>query len=99
MIVSGIDVETGLGMEVEFDTHHPRGRTSRFTPTVPLAGLCRCSGEWLRRGGLQFTRHSLEEIERSIGVIHSTGVARFLPTVITGPAGGHGGGAAESGAA
>jgi len=88
MIVSGISVDTGLGIEVEFDTH------IRFVRTIPIQG----DAPWVAPAfvdvqvngfaGVDYNSPtvSLEEIERSIGVIHGTGVARFLPTVITGPA-------------
>jgi N-acetylglucosamine-6-phosphate deacetylase len=87
MIVSGTSVETGLPVEIEFD------RTIRsIRPGSPPSGLLMAPAfidlQVNGFAGVDYNspHTSHEEIERSISVIHSTGVARFLPTVITGPA-------------
>jgi N-acetylglucosamine-6-phosphate deacetylase len=88
MIVSGTSVETGLGIEVEFDTHV---RAVRQIPVLNQATLISPAFIDVQVNGFAGVDYNspstpLEEIERSIGVIHATGVARLLPTVITGPA-------------
>lgn len=88
MIVSGIDVETGLAIEIEFDTTirsiRPATSTSHSTYLSPAFIDVQVNGF----AGVDYNSPGApaEEIERSIEVIHQTGVARFLPTVITGPA-------------
>ncbi len=87
MIVTGIDVETGLPMEVEFDSH-----IRAIRPAVDVGGLyvapafldVQVNGYAGADYNSPATSHEL--IEHSIQVIHGTGVARFFPTVITGPA-------------
>jgi N-acetylglucosamine-6-phosphate deacetylase len=87
MIVSGTSVETGLPLEIEFD------RTIRAIRTgSPPSGLMIAPAfidlQVNGFAGVDYNspHTSHEEIEQSISVIHSTGVARFFPTVITGPA-------------
>jgi N-acetylglucosamine-6-phosphate deacetylase len=90
MIVSATDVETGLGVEVEFDSTIRSIRPG-------TAGAAQYSGRYVSPAfidvqvngfaGVDYNSASTaqDEIERSIEVIHATGVARFFPTVITGP--------------
>jgi N-acetylglucosamine-6-phosphate deacetylase len=88
MIVSGTDVETGLAVEVEFDTKirsiRPAAATKHSFFLAPAFVDVQVNGF----AGVDYNSPSTptDEIERSIDVIHRTGVARFLPTVITGPA-------------
>ncbi|MDQ6679023.1 MAG: amidohydrolase family protein [Acidobacteriota bacterium] len=85
MIRSGISVETGLPVEIEFDTHiraiRPGEDRNRFVAPAFLdiqvngfAGVDYNSGATPR-----------DEIVRSADAIRRTGVARFFPTVITAP--------------
>lgn len=88
MTCSGTDAETGQGIEIEFD-----GRIRRVRPA---AALPESAARFIAPGfvdiqvngfaGVDYNSAATphEEIERSIGVIHSTGVTRFFPTVITG---------------
>jgi N-acetylglucosamine-6-phosphate deacetylase len=87
LTVSGTSVETGLPVEIEFD------RTIRAVRPTTAAGNLYVAPAFIDVqvngfAGVDYNSPGAahEEIERSIAVIHSTGVARFLPTVITGPA-------------
>jgi N-acetylglucosamine-6-phosphate deacetylase len=88
MIVSGISVETGLGVEVEFDTHIRAVRAAQLPAKSLWLASAFVDVQVNGFAGVDYNSPttSLEDIDRSIEVIHSTGVARFLPTVITGPA-------------
>jgi N-acetylglucosamine-6-phosphate deacetylase len=88
MIVSGISVETGLGIEIEFDTHIRAIRPAAASSTSPYISAAFVDVQVNGFAAVDYNSYetSLEELDRSISVIHSTGVARFLPTVITGPA-------------
>jgi N-acetylglucosamine-6-phosphate deacetylase len=89
MIVSGIFPETGLPIEVEFDSKIRSVRpAAQADPGVYLSAAfidVQVNGF----AGVDYNSPASppSEIERSIDVIHRTGVARLLPTVITGPAG------------
>ena len=87
MIVSGIDVETGLGLEIEFDTRIVAVRSAAIEKGAAYLSPAFIDVQVNGFAGIDYNSplFSIEEIERSIAVIHSTGVARFLPTVITGP--------------
>jgi len=85
MIRTGVSIETGLAVEIEFDTHiraiRPGEATNVFVAPAFLdiqvngfAGVDYNSGATPR-----------DEIVRSAEAIRRTGVARFFPTVITGP--------------
>ena len=86
MKCSGRSVSTGEWIEIESDS-----TIGRVDPWLTAAG-----DEWIAPGfidlqvngfaGVDYNSPlaSLDEIERSIRVIFSTGVARFFPTVITG---------------
>jgi N-acetylglucosamine-6-phosphate deacetylase len=84
LICSGVDVETGLPIEVEFDRTiravRPGAVTDRFLS--PAFIDLQVNGF----AGVDYNSPATppEEILRSIAVIRSTGVARFFPTVITG---------------
>jgi N-acetylglucosamine-6-phosphate deacetylase len=88
MIVSGISVETGLGIEVEFDNRIRAVRPAVVPVGAPWLAPAFIDVQVNGFAGVDFNSPttSLEEIDRSIDTIHATGVARFLPTVITGPA-------------
>jgi N-acetylglucosamine-6-phosphate deacetylase len=88
MIVSGVLVETGLGVEVEFDTHIRAVRAAAVGAGAAWIAPAFVDVQVNGFAGVDYNSPaaSLEEVDRSIDVIHSTGVARFLPTVITGPA-------------
>jgi N-acetylglucosamine-6-phosphate deacetylase len=88
MFVSGISVETGLGVEIEFDTHIRAIRAVDVAAGSPWIAPAFVDVQVNGFAAVDYNSPttSLEEVDRSIGVIHSTGVARFLPTVITGPA-------------
>jgi N-acetylglucosamine-6-phosphate deacetylase len=88
MIVSGIDVETGLGVEIEFDSGIHAIRPCPDAPEGSFLAPAFIDVQVNGFAGVDYNSASTppDEIERSIGVIHSTGVARFFPTVITGPA-------------
>lgn len=86
MIVTGTHVETGIPVEIEFD------RTIRSVKPGRVKSDCFVSPAFVDIqvngfAGVDYNAPGarLEQIERSIGIIHCTGVARFLPTVITGP--------------
>jgi N-acetylglucosamine-6-phosphate deacetylase len=87
MIVSGISVETGLGTEVEFDTRVRAVRSVGLPPGSPWLSPAFVDVQVNGFAGVDYNSPATpqEDLERSIEVIHSTGVARFLPTVITGP--------------
>jgi N-acetylglucosamine-6-phosphate deacetylase len=88
MIVSGISVETGLGLEIEFDSKIRAVRSVPLQSGAPILAPAFVDVQVNGFAGVDYNSSatSQEEIERSIEVIHGTGVARFLPTVITGPA-------------
>jgi N-acetylglucosamine-6-phosphate deacetylase len=88
MIVSGISVETGLGIEIEFDSHIRSIRPATVPVDAPWLAPAFIDVQVNGFAGVDYNcpTVSLDEVERSIHAIHSTGVARFLPTVITGPA-------------
>ena len=88
MIVSGVSVETGLGVEIEFDTHVRAVREVEVEAGAAWVAPAFVDVQVHGFAGVDYNSPatSLEEVDRSIVVIHSTGVARFLPTVITGPA-------------
>jgi N-acetylglucosamine-6-phosphate deacetylase len=87
MIVSATDVGSGLPVQVEFDHSIRAVRTASASGNLFIAPAfidVQVNGF----AGVDYNspRTSHDEIDRSISVIHSTGVARLLPTVITGPA-------------
>src|SRR5260370_1371923 len=88
MIVSGVSVETGLGVEIEFDTHIRAVRPAAVGAGAAWVAPAFVDVQVNGFAGVDYNSPgtSLEEVDRSVDVIHSTGVARFLPTVITGPA-------------
>src|SRR6266436_4621482 len=91
MKCSGRNAVSGELVEVEFDS------TIRYVD--PQLGLNRDDGIFLAPGFIELQVNGLagvdfnsplashEEIHRAIGVIFSTGVTRFFPTVITGAPG------------
>ena len=87
MIVSGISVETGMGIEVEFDSHIRAIRAAQISAGGPFLSPAFVDVQVNGFAGVDYNSPVTpkEEIERSVGAIHKTGVARFLPTVITGP--------------
>jgi N-acetylglucosamine-6-phosphate deacetylase len=89
MIVSGIAVENGLGIEIEFDTHIRAVRPAEVVSNAAWLAPAFVDVQVNGFAGVDYNspRTPLEEVDRSIEVIHSSGVARLLPTVITGPAG------------
>jgi N-acetylglucosamine-6-phosphate deacetylase len=88
MIVSGISVETGSGIEIEFDSRVRSIRPLAATVGAPWVSAAFVDVQVNGFAGVDYNSPVTpqEELERSIAVIHATGVARFLPTVITGPA-------------
>jgi N-acetylglucosamine-6-phosphate deacetylase len=87
MIVSGTDVESGLGIEIEFDTHIRSIRPASVQQPGAWIAPAFIDVQVNGFAGVDYNSPSApaEEIERSIAVIHRTGVARLLPTVVTGP--------------
>jgi N-acetylglucosamine-6-phosphate deacetylase len=88
MIVSARDVETGLDVEIEFDSvvRSVRAAEGGRRPGLYVAPAfidVQVNGF----AGVDYNSSATarDEIERSIETIHATGVARFFPTVITGP--------------
>jgi N-acetylglucosamine-6-phosphate deacetylase len=86
MICYGLDPLTGAAAEVRFDTH-----IESVSPSSTHTGF-HIAPAWidLQVNGFAGVNYNdgatpLEEIARSISVLFSTGVARFYPTVITGP--------------
>lgn len=82
----GIDALSGGGIEITFDDAIQEAR-----PAAAPAGIYLAPG-WIDIqvngfAGVDYNdaRAPQEEIARSLGVLFSTGVARFYPTVITGP--------------
>jgi N-acetylglucosamine-6-phosphate deacetylase len=82
----GIDVFTGTGIEVVF-----HDAIQSVHPATAADGIFVAPG-WVDLqvngfAGVDYNhpRTSPEEIARSLGVLFSTGVTRFYPTVITGP--------------
>ncbi len=82
--LSGIDVETGLAVDVEFDSviRAVRPGTVRDRYIAPAFLDMQVNGF----AGVDYNsaRTPGEEILRSVEVIRATGVAQFFPTVITG---------------
>src|SRR5579862_7311271 len=88
MKCNGRAVFTGERVEIEFD--------SLISHVDPWMGPGADDGVWLAPGfidiqvngfaGVDYNSPAAttEELARSIGVLHSTGVTRFFPTVITG---------------
>jgi N-acetylglucosamine-6-phosphate deacetylase len=87
VIRSGFDVETGECIEIEFDTHIRAVRPSSNRDVYLLPGFVDVQVNGFAGVDYNSGATSAEEIVRSADVIRSTGVTRFFPTVITGPAG------------
>jgi N-acetylglucosamine-6-phosphate deacetylase len=86
---TGFDPSSGLHVEIDFDTTI----TAVDTPIEPPADPLYIAPGWidLQVNGYAAVDYNSpatphEEIARSIAVLHSTGTARFYPTVITGRA-------------
>jgi N-acetylglucosamine-6-phosphate deacetylase len=86
MICYGLNALTGSGAALRFDTH-----IESASPLSTHTGF-HIAPAWIDLqvngfAGVNYNDGStpLEEISRSISVLFSTGVARFYPTVITGP--------------
>ena len=85
--VSGVDVETGRLVSIEFDTHIRSIRTALTANASSIApAFIDVQVNGYAGADYNSASTSPEAIERSIAAIHATGVARFFPTVITGPA-------------
>src|SRR5262245_6010507 len=86
---TGFDCSSGLHVEIDFDTVINGVDSLIEAPTDPLY----IAPGWidLQVNGYAAVDYNspstpLEEIARSIDVLHSTGTTRFYPTVITGRA-------------
>ena len=86
MIRSGIDVETGTSIEVEFDTGILSVKPSDDRECYLAPGFIDVQVNGFAGVDYNSALTPGEEIQRSAEVIRGTGVSRFFPTVITGPA-------------
>lgn len=86
MIRSGLDVQTGESVEVEFDTHIRAIRPSANRDAYLTPGFIDVQVNGFAGVDYNSAATSRQEIVRSADVIRGTGVTRFFPTVITGPA-------------
>lgn len=86
MTCSGVDVETGLAIEVEFAERIRSVRPGRDATRYLAPGFVDIQVNGFAGADYNNPATPAAEIERSIGVLHETGVTRFFPTVITGPA-------------
>ena len=84
----GLDPSSGAYLEIDYDSVITGVDTLIDTPADPLY----VAPAWIDLqvngyAGVDYNspETSHEEIARSIDVLHSTGTARFYPTVITGP--------------
>ncbi len=85
MIRSGIDIQTGASVSVEFDTHI-RSITASEERNVYLApGFVDIQVNGFAGVDYNSAVSPAEEIIRSADVIRASGVTRYFPTVITGP--------------
>lgn len=84
MICSGVDVETGLPIEVEFDRTVRAVRPGTATNRYICPAFIDIQVNGFAGVDYNSAATSADEILRSIDVIRATGVARFFPTVITG---------------
>ncbi len=84
MICSGIDIETGQSIEIEYDQTIRAVRPGSATDCFLAPGFIDIQVNGF--GGVDYNSPASphEEILRSISVILQTGVSRFFPTVITG---------------
>ncbi len=86
MIRSGINIETGSPVEVEFDTHILAVRPSGNREVYLAPGFIDLQVNGFAGVDYNLASTPAEHIQRSAAAIRATGVTRFLPTVITGPA-------------
>ncbi len=85
MIRSGIDIQSGASIAIEFDTHI-RAITASDNREVYLApGFIDIQVNGFAGVDYNSAASPVDEIMRSAEVIRATGVTRFFPTVITGP--------------
>ena len=86
MFRSGINVETGAAVEIDFDTHILAVRPSQNCDVYLAPAFIDIQVNGFAGVDYNSAETPAEEIERSCEVIRGTGVGRFFPTVITGPA-------------
>ena len=84
MILSGIDVETGMPVDVEYGAAIRTVRPGTVTDRYIAPGFLDIQVNGFAGVDYNSPAASAEEILRSIAAIRSTGVAQFFPTVITG---------------
>ncbi|MCU1258933.1 MAG: N-acetylglucosamine 6-phosphate deacetylase [Bryobacterales bacterium] len=84
MICSGVDVETGQPIEVEYERTIRAVRPGSVTDRYICPSFIDIQVNGFAGVDYNSPATPASEILRSIEVIRSTGVARFLPTVITG---------------
>ena len=83
---SGIDIATGESIEITFGSHIEGVRPSRDTGCFLAPGFIDIQVNGFAGVDYNSALAPAEEISRSCDVIRATGVTRFFPTVITGPA-------------
>jgi len=86
MIRSGIDIETGRSVEIEFNRRIEAVRTSDNTENYLVPGFIDIQVNGFAGVDYNSPTTPADEILRSAEAIRWTGVTRFFPTVITGPA-------------
>ncbi len=85
MIRSGIDIQTGASVSIEFDTHIRAITASEDRSAFLVPGFVDIQVNGFAGVDYNSAATPAEEIIRSAEVIRATGVTRFFPTVITGP--------------
>lgn len=85
MIRSGIDIQTGASIAIEFDTHIRAISASENREVYLAPGFIDIQVNGFAGVDYNCAASPADEIVRSAEVIRGTGVTRFFPTVITGP--------------
>src|ERR1700722_4731319 len=88
MKCKGRDPSTGRTIELEFDRailNVTTGPARSKEPVYITPGFIDLQVNGCAGVDYNSATTPVEEIARSIGALHSTGVTRFFPTVITGP--------------